>query len=184
MNIVIIAGTNRIGSMSKKIADKMLAQYQEKGVAAEVIDLSALPADVFVPTVYANKPESFTSIHQKILHASGLLFVVPEYNGSYPGILKYFIDLWEYPVAFEHRCVAFIGISAGPWGGLRAVEHVQGVFGYRNAWQFNERVFINNIYARWDGANIKKMHEKEPDIEALLQSQTRNFIEFCQVHTK
>ena len=184
MNIVIIAGTNRIGSMSKKIADKMALQYREKGIVAEVIDLSALPSDVFVPTVYSTKPESFMAIHQQILDASGLVFIVPEYNGSYPGILKYFIDLWQYPVAFEKRCVAFIGISAGPWGGLRAVEHLQGVFGYRNAWQFNERVFINNIYARWDGANIKQLHEKEPDMEVLLQSQTHNFIEFCQVHTK
>ncbi len=147
MNIVIISGTNRAGSMSLKIAKKLEAQYAEQdGVDGSIIDLTELPQEIFTTTVYKEKPESFQPFQDAILAADGMLFIVPEYNGSFPGILKYFIDMWKYPESFEGRCVAYLGISAGPWGGLRAVEHLQGVMGYRNAFQFPERVFINNIY--------------------------------------
>ena len=182
MNITIISGTNRAGSMSIKVAEKMQRIYNEIGATATLLDLAHLPADIFTPTVYKEKPDSFTPFQQAILDADGLLFVVPEYNGSYPGILKYFIDMWKYPESFENRCVAYIGVAAGQWGGLRSVEHLQGVMGYRNAFQFNERVFVNNIYKRWDWETsaIKKMHDQEFDIEDLLLNQSRNFVAYCQ----
>lgn len=183
MNIVIISGTNRAGSMSLKLANKLLSQYnQAEGIQASLLDLATLPQELFLPSVYKEKPASFQSFQDAVLQADGLLFIVPEYNGSFPGILKYFIDMWKYPESFEGRCVAYVGLSAGPWGGLRSVEHLQGVMGYRNAFQFPERVFINNIYDRWDweSGNLKKLTEKEYDLEDLISSQTKHFIQFCR----
>ena len=182
MNIVIVSGTNRQGSMSKKISDKLQQEYASLGIEASILDLADLPADIFTTTIYSEKPASFTSFHDAILQANGLVMVVPEYNGSYPGILKYFIDLWQYPQAFENRCVAYVGLSAGPWGALRSVEHLQGVFGYRNAWQFNERVFINNIYARWQNGDLQPLAGEKYSINDLLSSQCRNFVDFCKKH--
>ena len=186
MNILIISGTNRTGSMSLKVAKKLELQYAAEGIAAKVLDLATLPQEIFVPTIYKEKPESFTPFHDAVLGADGIVFVVPEYNGSYPGVLKYFIDLWAYPEAFEGRKIAYIGLSAGVWGGLRSVEHLQGVMGYRNAFQFPERIFLNLIYARWDfeTSTVKKLNEKEYDIELLIASQTKNFIQFCENNKK
>ena len=181
MNIAIISGTNRTDSMSLKVATKMQSLYDDLGAQTTLIDLKNLPNELFQPTVYKEKPSSFDPFQKAILEADGILFVVPEYNGSYPGILKYFIDMWKYPESFEFRCVAYIGVAAGQWGGLRSVEHLQGVMGYRNAFQFNERVFVNNIYKRWDyeAAKLKKLTEKEFDIEELLQTQSKNFLRYC-----
>ncbi len=183
MNILIISGTNREGSMSLKMSKKVLKGYLSAGADAKILDLRDLPEDIFRPGSYGkNRPESFKPFQKLVLEADGIVFVIPEYNGSYPGVLKYFIDLWEYPASFENRCVAYIGIAAGIWGGLRSVEHLQGVMGYRNAFQFNERVFVNKLYQRWDweGGPLKKIDEKEYDINELLESQTRNFIDFCK----
>ena len=182
MNILIISGTNRAGSMSLKVAKKLELQYAAGGVDVQVLDLATLPQEIFVPNIYKEKPASLKPFNDAVLGADGIVFVVPEYNGSFPGALKYFIDLWAYPEAFEGRKVAYVGIAAGVWGALRSVEHLQGVFGYRNAFQFPERIFINNIYARWDFETtiVKKLHEKEPDVELLIESQTKNFIQFCK----
>ena len=51
--------------------------------------------------------------------------VVPEYNHSFPGTLKRLLDseLQNY----NHKAVAFAGVSAGPWGGTRAVESLVNV---------------------------------------------------------
>ena len=182
MNITIISGTNRKGAMSLKVAQKVSKIYKSLDVNVEILDLATLPSDIFTPTVYKEKPDSFTPFQDMILQSDGLLFIVPEYNGSYPGILKYFIDMWKYPDSFENRCVAYIGLSAGMWGGLRSVEHLQGVMGYRNAFQFNERVFINNIYSRWDydSGLIKLLGSEKFSVEELLQSQSQNFVGFCR----
>lgn len=184
MNILIIAGTNRADSMSSKMAEKLSKQYQENGANVDVIDLVDLPSDIFVSSIYKEKPASFQPLQERVLAANGIVFIVPEYNGSFPGILKYFIDLWQYPASFQNRCVSYVGLSAGPWGALRAVEALQGVFGYRNAFQFNERVFVNNIYSRWDftSGKLKQLSDKEIDLEELLESQTKNFISFCEKH--
>ena len=42
---------------------------------------------------------------------------------------------------------AFIGLAAGQWGALRAVEHLEMVFQYRHAHLFGRRVFIPNVGA-------------------------------------
>ena len=170
--------------MSAKIADYLCGLYQSNGANTSVLDLKSLPTDCFLPTSYGKgRPDSFSPFQEKILSADGILFIVPEYNGSFPGVLKYFIDLWQYPESFEGRRVAFVGVSAGQWGGLRAVEHLQGVMGYRNAQQFPMRIFVNHIYDRWDWdkALLKKKHEKEEDLNHLLQVQCDQFIAFCQM---
>ena len=182
IKITIIAGTNRVGSMSAKVGKSLIHLYEQDGVSVDLMDLSQLPTSIFSPMSYKEKPSEFNPWQQRILDSNGLLFVVPEYNGSFPGALKLFIDMWKYPESFENRCVAYVGIAAGQWGGLRPVEHLQGVMGYRNAHQFSERIFINQLYTRWDndGQNFRKLHEKEYDINALLEKQATGFIRFCR----
>jgi len=58
----------------------------------------------------------------EVLMAAGLHVVLPEYNGSYPGVLKYFIDMLKFPESFENKPAAFVGVANGQWGALRAVE--------------------------------------------------------------
>ncbi|MEZ4873554.1 MAG: NAD(P)H-dependent oxidoreductase [Bdellovibrionales bacterium] len=106
--------------------------------------------------------------------SEGLIFVVPEYNGSYPGALKYFIDHWDYPASFEHKPVCFIGLG-GRFGGLRPVEHLQGVLGYRNAFMFPDRVFITNV---WD--IFKDSEITDDNIAQLLKVQASGFQKFVR----
>lgn len=141
--IAIISGTNRENNNSIHIAREVAANFHEMGEAVELLDLGELPPEAFSPGIFREKPaalkEAFTD---KVLASDGLVIVVPEYNGSFPGILKHFIDLWPFPEAFEGRPVAFVGLSAGRNGAVRAVEQLQMVFAHRNAWLCNRRVFI------------------------------------------
>ena len=181
-SILIIPGTHRKGSMSAKIADLLHSKYQNAGATVDSLDLRDVPPECYLPTAYGKgRPASFLPFQEKVLNADGIVFIVPEYNGSYPGILKHFIDLWSYPESFENRRVTYVGVAAGQWGGLRAVEHLQGVMGYRNARQFPMRIFINYIYDRWDWETgvLKKKNVKEEDLNGLLLQQCKGFIDFC-----
>lgn len=141
--ITVIAGTNRADSKSLKLAQLLVSMYADVGRATTLLDLSQLPPDIFTPTIYGEKPEGFVrDFVDPVLAAHGLHVVVPEYNGSFPGILKYFIDLLPFPEAFEARPTAYVGVASGMFGALRAVEQLQQVFGYRNAHLFPRRVFV------------------------------------------
>lgn len=144
--ITIVSGTNRPGSNTRRIAGIIQTIYQKSAVPCRLLDLADLPQDVFLPASYAEKPAAFAPFAEAITSARGLVIVTPEYNGSMPGVLKYFIDLLPFPESFEARPVCFVGLAAGTWGALRPVEQLQQIFGCRNAFIFPERVFIPAVH--------------------------------------
>ena len=173
--ILIISGTNRPGSSALKMARVIERHYRQAGVQAELYGLADLPPEIFHPDSYAAKPDAFRAVQQRVLDASGLHVVTPEYNGSFPGVLKYFIDMLKFPDSFERKPVAFVGEAAGVWGGLRAVEHLQQIFGYRNAHIYPERVFVPGVGGKFDAdGNLT-----DPAIDERLARQARGFAEFA-----
>ncbi len=174
--ISLIVGTNRPGSNTRKIAAQVEEIYAGLKVPLKVLDLAQLPPEIFSPSSYAEKPAGFKPFADGVLQAEGLVIVTPEYNGSVPGILKYFIDMLKFPESFEKRPVCFIGLGAGIWGALRPVEQLQMIFGYRNAYLFPERVFMPKINELLDGAGKLK----DAEIVNRLQAQATAFVEFVE----
>lgn len=171
--IVVVSGTNRPSSRSLHLANHLTRLYTGLGAHATLLDLVKLPPEVFLPSVYSEKPESLLPWTQSVLESDGMVLVVPEYNGSFPGALKYFIDLLPFPESFEARPVAFVGIASGAWGALRAVEHLQGVFGYRNAHIFPKRVFVPQVHGAMDNEGRPATHLSE-----RLEEQAVAFLDF------
>jgi chromate reductase len=174
--ITIIAGTNRPGSNTRRIANVVDAIYAGIKAPRSIIDLATLPAEIYSPESYAVKPAAFSSISQQVLNSDGLVIITPEYNGSFPGILKYFIDMLKFPESFDRRPVCFIGLSAGIWGGLRSVEQLEMIFGYRNAHIFPERVFIPRIGDAIDPQGTLF----DPELRVRLEKQAAGFVDFVE----
>jgi chromate reductase len=174
--ILIISGTNRPGSHALKIAHLLQAIYQRESAPAEILSLEQLPPEAFMPSVYLSKPPTVVDLQNRVLAASGLHLVTPEYNGSFPGVLKYFIDLLKFPESFENKPVAYIGESAGIWGAIRSVEQLQMIFGYRHAHSFPERVFIPGVQKLWDAAG----NMADAAMNERLVHQVKGFIKYAQ----
>jgi len=171
----IVAGTNRPESRSLALGSYVQSIYKALGEDVELFSLEDVGVNELSAPAFGNaegQGSQMRSTIEKINHSEGLIFIVPEYNGSYPGALKYFIDHWDYPASFEHRPIAFIGIG-GRFGGLRPVEHLQGVFGYRNAYMFPDRVFISNVWDVMEGSEVK-----DETIQLLLKAQAEGFQKF------
>ncbi len=148
--MLILSGTNRPNSNALKVARVIEGHYRAAGEPCEVFSLQDLPPEMYSPEAYAKKPPAIVGMQQRILDARGLHVVTPEYNGSFPGVLKYFIDMLKFPESFDQKPVAFTGEAAGLWGGLRPVEQLQQIFAYRNAYLFPDRVFIPGIGQKID----------------------------------
>lgn len=173
----IISGTNRANSRSKLIANIIQGLYKEAGEEVEIIDLAQLNFTGLVMGSYGTPDslsEEWKATIKKVNHSDGLIFVVPEYNGSLPGALKYFIDNWAYPDSFEYRPVCFVGLG-GLFGGLRPVEHLQQIMGYRNAFQFPIRIFLMNIFKTLQNGQLTDATALQ-----LMKDQVVGFQKYCK----
>jgi chromate reductase, NAD(P)H dehydrogenase (quinone) len=130
--IKIIVSTNRKNSVSKLIALQYLEILENLGQEAEIIDLMELPDDFLFTALYEynGKNKEFNLIHNKVKEGKKYVFIVPEYNGSFPGILKAFIDGMNYPNSFRNKKCAMIGLSSGIGGGGIALSHLTDIFHY------------------------------------------------------
>ena len=176
MKIVVIAGTNRENARTRAVAGAIFSRYSAiEGVDAQLLDLADLPAALLTPGAYAEKPAAYKPFADAVLAADGLHIVTPEYNGGMPGALKLFIDHLPFPESFERRPVCFTGVSAGRWGALRPIEQLQGVFGYRNAYQLPDRVFIFGVHKALDESGWPT----DGFASKLLEAQIAHFVQFC-----
>ncbi|MBM3875637.1 MAG: NAD(P)H-dependent oxidoreductase [Verrucomicrobia bacterium] len=174
--ILLLSGTNRPGSNTRHIVRHLESSYAALRAPCHVLDLAQLPPEIFAASSYAVKPDSFAPFADAVLRSAGLHVVTPEYNGSFPGVLKYFIDMLKFPESFERRPVCFTGVSAGMFGALRPVEQLQQIFGYRNAITFPERVFLPGIGSLLDDHGALR----DPELAGRLQRQAAGFVEFVE----
>jgi NAD(P)H-dependent FMN reductase len=173
--LAVIAGTNRPGSKTLRIARTIEELLVEDGKEVSFLDLAELPASLFGGSSYRVKPAGFRPFQQAMLAANGILTVVPEYNGSFPGILKYFVDMLQFPESLYEKPSAFVGVSSGRWGAVRAVEQLEMVYQYRHAHLFGRRVFIPGVSAAYDDTG----HLADPDVMRRLADMVRGFSDFC-----
>ena len=118
LSIPVILGTTRKGRMSAHVARFVAGEIaKHHGVETELIDIAQLsmPVDDEGGGV---KDAGFAA---KMNHADALVIVTPEYNHSFPGLLKHVLDsnLKEY----VHKAVGIVGVAAGPFGGARVIEN-------------------------------------------------------------
>ena len=173
--ILIISGTNRPHANALRVARIVERNYAAIDEPCELFSLQDLPREMFDPASYAHKPPGIVALQQRILAARGLHIVTPEYNGSFPGVLKYFIDMLKFPESFEHKPVAFVGEASGMWGGLRPVEQLQQIFSYRNAHILPQRVFIPGVRTKFDDSG----KFTDVAIDEMLAKQCEKFAVFA-----
>ena len=172
--ILIISGTNRKGSYSLQVSEIVREIYNNLQVSCEILSLADIPfKNTFDDPYSGTLPIDFKPFAQKVEKAQGLVIVCPEYNGSFPGILKYFIDHWPYPGSFTYKPVCLIGIGAGVFGGLRALEHLQGILLYRKGCICPEKVLIGNVQDIVRNSKIQDINLME-----RLHLQAKKFVEY------
>ncbi|MCA9151158.1 MAG: NAD(P)H-dependent oxidoreductase [Planctomycetales bacterium] len=179
MHIVVVCGTNREGALSRLLAAEVAESYRELQQSVDLLDMAELPAEILAPSAYKEQAANVRALVERFLNADGVVFIVPEYNGSYPGILKLFVDMLPYPQGFDSRPCAFIGLAAGQFMSLRAVEHFQQVAGYRNAHLYPRRLFIGDSFRQFVNGKLAN-----DDLSQRLREQAGGFVKYVQIiHT-
>ena len=117
--IPTLLGTPRKNRESGNVANWVCGKMREReDIETQLFDVCdfELPHDNYGTEIGGDFPEW----RDAIIRADGLVIVTPEYNHGYPGSLKSVLDLML--KEYIHKAVAFVGVSAGPWGGTRVIE--------------------------------------------------------------
>ncbi len=113
----VIIGTPRQGRLTEPAANFVFGEVSKRNdIETELIDIRKIPV-AMDDAGEALKDSQFSA---RVARADGLILVVPEYNHSFPGLLKHVLDtnLKEY----IHKAVGVCGVSAGPFGGARMIQ--------------------------------------------------------------
>lgn len=173
--IAIISSTNRRGANSYKLAKIYQKAFQTKGIESDILDLEKLPDDFLHTTLYENngRNESFNRMLHVINDAEKILFIIPEYNGSFPGILKTFVDALPYPNTLKGKKAALSGISSSGNSAVLALSHFTDILHYLGCSVCYDKVRIPGIE--------NMLIEEDITDETILRRITRQIEAFVEM---
>lgn len=163
--ITIISGTNRKGNSTKKVALAYKKFLSEKNIDAKLLALDEVE-------VY-ERNEAFETMENEYLKmADKFIFILPEYNGSFPGILKLMIDNSDVAKVWHNKKALLTGVSSGRAGNLRGMEHLTGSLLHLKMTVHPNRLPISTVHTLFDDADTIV----DADVIKTIKSQLEEFL--------
>src|SRR4051812_36244942 len=129
--LTIFHGTARPLSNSRKIANFYRELLEERNVPHQFLTLEGVDRSIFSMTYQDEKHPQQAQIEREILTpTTKYIFIVPEYNGSFPGMFKGFIDSTDIKSCFNNKKACLTGVAEGRAGNLRGLEHLTNIFNH------------------------------------------------------
>lgn len=178
----IVSGTDRVPSHTRTITSFVAVEFRACDLGSTgLIDLALLKERFLVPGDYAaeKQSEEVRNIQDEfVIPASNFYFVVPEYNGSYPGVLKYFLDacsVRKYKESFAGKKAAILGLATGRAGNLRGMDHLTAVLQYLDITVMPNRLPISRV-----GGLVQDGRLVDEQTEAIIRRHIADFVAFCR----
>ena len=143
--LTIISGSNRSENKTQHFGRKYEALLKERGAEVQFLSLEQLPHDF----IFRNRvndlqnPELEEIVKRYVERADSFIFLSPEYNGGFTGVLKSFIDVVP-PRHFREKKAALVGVSSGRFGNVRGMDHLSSILNYVGVHVHPKKVNIQN----------------------------------------
>lgn len=160
--ITIISGTNRPNSMTLKVSNIYFSLIKELGVDVHLLSLENL-------NVWEKNSQLQDVMQNLLIPSEKFIIIMPEYNGSFPGILKLLFDNSDIKKCWWHKKAALVGVADGRGGNLRGIEQMTNILHYLK------------VNVHYNKLPLSKINEELSTEGVLLKSNTeiavRNQIE-------
>lgn len=109
-----------------------------------------------------------------LIPADKIVLIMPEYNGSFPGILKLLMDNSDIKKCWWHKKAMLVGVADGRGGNLRGIEHMTNILHYLKVHVLYNKLPLSRINEELsaDGRLLK------PSTAKAINEQIKEFIEF------
>ncbi|MFV0458233.1 MAG: NADPH-dependent FMN reductase [Actinomycetales bacterium] len=174
MNVLVLVGSLRAGSVNAQLASEALAVLPE-GVSATVYDgLGDLPhysEDLDSPEP-GQAPASVQRFRAAVAAADALVVVTPEYNGSMPGVIKSAIDWASRPrgtAAIAGKPVAVLSASMSPRAGAWARENAVRVLTVAGAKPLEHTVGVGSAFQTFSEGRLVDEQVRAEVVDLMTQ---------------
>ncbi len=131
--ITIIAATNNTNSHTRIIAQLYFEALKKHTPDVLFFSLEEMDGLTLHECMYESTHERVIEIQEKYFaNSKKFLFVIPEYNGSFPGILKLLIDAMEVKKYIYGKKAGIVGVATGRAGNLRGIDHLASIMHHMN----------------------------------------------------
>lgn len=165
--VTVISGTARPDSYTLRLAGHYHRLLQEFGEEAHLLSLEDLP-------VWERNAQLLDVEQRLLIPAQRFVFVMPEYNGSFPGRLKTLLDNSDIRRCWWDKKALLTGLADGRAGNFRGLEHMTGILQYLHMHVFWNKLPLSRISEEMDaGGRLRK-----PATEAAVKAQVEGFLSF------
>lgn len=165
--ITLISGTDRNDSNTLKVAHLYHEILVSKGVSVNLLSLKEL--EVHYRSAGLMKVEE-----EWLIPSEKFIFVIPEYNGSFPGILKAMIDHTDIRKCWWNKKALLVGLASGRGGNARGLDHFSNILHYLKVHVHYNKLPLSKIHELLD-LNDRIAHT--PTQEAI-KYQVEDFLTF------
>lgn len=171
--IVVVSCTNRPNSNTLKVSKIYEDILKTKNADAKILDFCTLPETIAFSETFGRRSDEYSQlIDEYVISASKFIFVMPEYNGSFPGILKTFLDSMH-PREWANKKACLVGIADGRAGNLRGMEHLTGILHYLKMNVYHNKLPISIINKVMDAEGTFSESQRK-----VCEAQIDGFLEF------
>jgi NAD(P)H-dependent FMN reductase len=129
VDTAVVAASTRRASLNGALARAIADRLQARGERVDLIDLSRFDMPMYHGDLEADEgvPPAATELAERLAGARRLVITSPEYNGSYPALLKNTVD-WLTRVdrsVLAHLEIHLAAASPGRMGGTRGLAHLR-----------------------------------------------------------
>lgn len=165
--ITIISGTNRNNSKTLQVAQFYYTCLQERGASVHLFSLEQLQT--------LKRTEAIVQLENDLLiPTEKFIFIMPEYNGSFPGVLKILLDITDIRKCWWHKKILLTGLADGRGGNLRGLEHMTNILHYLKMNVYYNKLPISKINEETD----KEGQFLNPDTREGIVRQIEDFLQY------
>ena len=165
--ITLISGTNRNDSNTLKVAQHYYEVLKEKGVEANFLSLKDLE-------VHYRSEDLIKAEERWLIPSDKFIFIIPEYNGSFPGILKTMIDHTDIRRCWWNKKALLVGLASGRGGNTRGLDHFSNILHYLKVHVHYNKLPLSKIHEELD-MNSRFAHTATQE---LIKYQVEDFLAF------
>ncbi|MEM6463020.1 MAG: NAD(P)H-dependent oxidoreductase [Pseudomonadota bacterium] len=187
--ILVFAGSVRTGSLNARLANAAQLSLAQLGADVTRISLIDYPMPLVSEDLKAERgiPESVMQLGRMIADHHGVFIASPEYNSSFPPLLKNAVD-WVSLISEDNgaplkpwrgRYVALGAASNGRLGGIRGLYHLRSVMMNVGSQIITEQCSVAGASTAFDDDD--RIIDERTD--AILQQTCKSLIEHCRHHS-
>lgn len=142
--ITILNATNRKDNKTRAVSlvfNQTIKKYHPNVLYYSMEDL---PFDFLSDTYNNNNAQINKVIDEFIAPASKFVIIAPEYNGSFPGVFKLFLDAIN-PHFFKGKKAALAGVASGRAGNLRGLDHLTSILHHLQVVVMPQKTYISQM---------------------------------------